>query len=104
MYILNITLNIDDSIHENCLHWLKGALPSLLSGNKANSHFNIVQIMSEAVENGNTYSLQFHFANLEEVPLFEEAYNTAIASGLYSNFQDKVVEFRTVLKKVNWNL
>ena len=104
MYILNITLNIDDTIHSSCLKWLKSALPAFLAENEMSQEFTMLQVMSEAIQNGSTYTLQFHLPNLEKVPYFEEAYNKTIASGLYSNFQDKVIDFRSTLKKVNWEL
>ena len=104
MYILNITLNIDDSVHSSCLEWLKSALPSFLVENGLSNDFSILQVMSEETQNGSTYSLQFHLSNLEKFPLFEEAYNNVIATGLYTNFQDKVLDFRSTLKRVNWEL
>lgn len=102
MYILNITINIDDSVHSSCLEWIKSVLPSFLAETKISHDFAMLHVMSEAIQNGSTYTLQFHLSSTEKIALFEKLYNQKIAAGLYLNFPDKCIEFRTTLKQVEW--
>ena len=100
MYIYNVTLNIDESIHEEWLDWIKEHIPQVLG----TGHFleaKLTRVLVEEEMGGTTYSIQYTAPNRETL----EKYYTENAALLRQEgqklFRDKFVAFRTELELVN---
>jgi len=64
MYIYNVTVNIDNSAHDEWLQWMKEThIPEVMSTGMFLSN-RILQVMVEE-ESGTTYSIQYEVKDLE---------------------------------------
>lgn len=104
MYILNITMNMENDVHEKCLEWLKPNIQKLLIDNGLISNFKVLKIMDEELHGGSTFTMQFQLPDMESISPFEEKYDLNIANYLYQNYKGQFVEFRTILKQVDWEM
>ena len=101
MYIYNVTTNVDESISEKWLNWMKQKhIPAMLETGKF-SNAKMCQVMVEEEMGGLTYAVQYATDSLETL----EAYYIEDAPKLREEtlklFADKVLAFRTELKVIN---
>ena len=100
MYIYNVTINIDESVHDEWYRWMREKhIPDMLSTEKF-SKAKMSQLMIKEEMGGITYSVQYTTDSLETL---QEYYNENAATlqeeGLRL-FKDKFVAFRTELKVI----
>lgn len=98
MIIYNVTVNVDDSIHEQWLSWMtKKHIPEVLATGKF-IKANLVKVLIVEEMGGTTYSVQYYTENKE---ILEKYYNED-ASRLREEgaklFGDKMLAFRTELE------
>lgn len=101
MYIYNITINIDESVHDEWLTWMQTKhIPDMLATGKfINAKMSKVLIKEEM--GGITYSIQYTTDSLETLQLYyKEDASSLRAEGL-ALFKDKFVAFRTELEIIN---
>ncbi|MBF99092.1 MAG: hypothetical protein CMI36_08865 [Owenweeksia sp.] len=97
MYIYNVTVNIDNSAHDEWLQWMKEThIPEVMSTGIFLSN-RILQVMVEE-ESGTTYSIQYEVKDLETLRLYQEMYAPKLQQDHIEKFKDKFVAFRTILK------
>lgn len=100
MYIYNVTINIDPSIHEVWIKWMKNEhIPEMLATGKF-SEALMTQVQVEEEMGGITYSIQYRTDSKETL----EKYYQEDADRLRSKnkpFEGKFVAFRTELKVVH---
>ncbi len=100
MYIYNVTINIDESVHVEWYKWMREKhIPDMLSTGKF-SKAQMCQVMIKEEMGGITYSVQYTTDSIETL---QEYYNENAAllqeEGLRI-FKDKFVAFRTELKVI----
>jgi hypothetical protein len=97
MYIYNVTVNIEDSVHDQWKTWmLETHIPEVLNtGMFMSSRFCQVMIDEES---GTTYSIQYVVKDLETYQLYQEMYAPALQKEHTDKFGGKFVAFRTMLK------
>ena len=97
MFIYNVTLNIDDEIHDDWLSWMKEThIPDVMStgmflGNK------IMQVMSDDPE-GTTYSVQYEVRDMDTLKLYQEVYAPKLQQEHMDRYSGHFVAFRTILR------
>ncbi len=101
MIIYNITVNIDDSVHQEWLEWMKtDHIPKVLSTGKFEKA-TLSQVLVEEDMGGQTYSIQYRSYSREAL----EAYYKEDADGLrqegIAKFADKMLAVRTELKIID---
>ena len=100
MYIYNVTLSIDKSIHDEWLKWIHNHIPEVLATGKFISA-KLTQVLIEEEMDGVTYSVQYTAKSREDLDsYYKEDANRLQADGM-RRFADKVLAFRTELKIVN---
>jgi len=98
MIIYNVTINIDDSIHEQWLSWMqeKHIKDVLATGKFIKAKF--IKVLVEEPTNGTTYCVQYFAENKNNL----EDYYLENAQRLREEgskmFGDKMLAFRTELK------
>ncbi len=100
MYIYSVTINIDESVHDEWFKWMREKhIPDMLSTGKF-SKAKMSQVMVKEEMGGITYSIQYTTDSIETL---KEYYNEDAATlqeeGLRL-FNDKFVAFRTELKVI----
>tara|TARA_R110002049_G_scaffold31393_2_gene106363 strand:- start:7498 stop:7806 length:309 start_codon:yes stop_codon:yes gene_type:complete len=100
MYIYNVTINIDPSVHDSWLNWMKNDhIPAMIATGKfSNALMTRVQIEEEM--GGITYSIQYRTDSKETL----EKYYSEDAETLRAQskpFEGKFVAFRTELDVIS---
>jgi hypothetical protein len=97
MYIYNVTINIENSIHDTWLEWMKAEhIPAMLDTRKFTKAL-MTKVQIEEEMGGTTYSVQYHTdskATLEKY--YKEDADKLRAQG--KAFEGKFVAFRTELE------
>jgi len=100
MYIYNVTINIENSVHESWVHWMKTEhIPAMLATGKF-SNALMTRVQVEEDMGGITYSVQYRTDSKETL----EKYYTEDADTLRAQskpFEGKFVAFRTELEIVS---
>lgn len=100
MYIYNVTLSIDESIHEEWLKWIHNHIPEVLATGKFISA-KLTQVLVDEDMGGVTYSIQYTAKTREDLDLYYKEDADRLRTGGMLKFADKMLAFRTELKIVN---
>lgn len=99
MILYNVTVSIDDSVHDEWLEWMKSEhIPKVLAtglftGNK------IFKIKSGEDE-GNTYSIQYFLNSMEDYEKYQKEFAPKLQSEHSEKYKDRFVAFRTIMETV----
>lgn len=104
MYLLSITINIEDDLRDEWMSWVNAKINAILADKNLVHDFRILRIMKEEPGQGSTYSFQYHLNDLMRVKLFEQRYNQEVAAEMFRFYKEKFVEFRTMLEVVDWKM
>lgn len=100
MYIYNVTINVEESIHEQWLSWMKDHhIPDMLATQKFTKAL-MTRVMLEEEMGGITYSVQYTTESMEMLKRYyqEDAPRLRAQS---KPFEGKFVAFRTELEVVS---
>lgn len=97
MYIYNVTLNIEESIHDDWLKWMKEVhIPDVLAtGLFIDNRFCQVMVQEEQ---GITYSIQYKVKDLASLELYQKEHAPRLQAEHSERYRDKFVAFRTILR------
>ena len=100
MILYNITINIDNEVHDEWMKWMKDTyIPHVLETKLFVDH-KIFQLFNEEPNGGTTYAFQFFLKNREDYEIYQKEFDAALQSSLNSKFRGKFVDFKTLLKLV----
>lgn len=100
MIIYNVTLNIENSIHDEWLEWIKQHIPKVLAtGLFLKATFTKV-LVEESIE-GLTYSIQYLAHSKEALESYHKQYAADIQAEGLQKFGDKMLAFRTELEWID---
>jgi len=101
MYIYNVTTNVDESIHDEWLNWMKTKhIPAMLATGKF-SVAKMSQVMIDEEMGGTTYAVQYTTESLEILQQYYKEDAEKLRDEAIRLFRDKIVAFRTELKVIN---
>jgi hypothetical protein len=101
MIIYNITINIDDSVHDEWLEWMKTShIPDVMRTGMFKES-RLLRILGDESSGGRTYSVQYTCENLEKYHQYEDIYAPALRGEYNNKYKDKFVAFRTLLETVD---
>ena len=100
MYIYNVTLSIDESIHNEWLQWIQQHIPEVLATGKFISA-KLTQVLVEEEMGGVTYSVQYRAKSREDLDAYYQQDADRLRTDGMRRFADKMLAFRTELKIVN---
>ncbi len=99
MYIYNVTINIDDKLHNEWLNWMEDHIQDVLNTGKFISA-KLTEVLVEEDMGGRTYSVQYTvntYKDLEDY--YKEDADKLRLEGI-KKFGDKMLAFRTELKLI----
>ena len=100
MYLYNVTVNLEDDIHEDWLQWMKSKhIPDVMATGCFVAN-RMLKVLSEIENNGSTYSVQYYFNRMEEYVRYQDKYAPALQADFKDRYKDKYVVFRTLLEIV----
>lgn len=100
MIIYNVTSNIDASIHEKWLLWIKEHIPHVL----ATGHFTeakLTKVLVEEQGGAATYSVQYRAKSREALETYYKDNADKLREDAIKMFGDKVLAFRTELEVID---
>ena len=100
MYIYNVTINIDISIREEWLNWMKSHIPKVLATGKF-TEAKLTRVMVEEELGGATYSVQYRAKSREDLDNYYMHDAEKLRNDGQSKFADKMSAFRTELEIID---
>ena len=96
MYIYNVTINVEESVHEEWLDWMKKEhIPDMLNTGKCRNA-DLIRVNVQEPTGGITYAVHYKAESKKELEDYYENYAQLLRND-GSKFKDKVVVFRTEL-------
>lgn len=100
MIIYNVTLNIDESIHEEWLSWIKEHIPQVLATGKFKKA-KLTKVLVEEELGGVTYSVQYTAFSRESLDAYYREDAERLRQEGLKLFADKMLAFRTELEIID---
>ncbi len=100
MYTYNVTVNVDDSIHAEWLHWMRNThMPEVLAtGMFLDAVLHEVMIDEDG---GRTYAAQYRFASPEDLQLYQQVHAPGLQEKSAAKFGQNALAFRTILRTID---
>lgn len=98
MYIYNVTINIDESIHQPWLKWIDKHIQDVLATGRFISA-KLSQVLIEEEMGGTTYSVQYTAKTRQDLDDYYK-YDADTLRKDSATFNGKFVAFRTELKVI----
>lgn len=99
MYIYNVTINIDGSVHEEWLSWIQDHIQDVLATGSFVAA-KLTQVLVEEEMGGVTYSVQYTANSREDLNEYYTTYAPKLRNESMHRFVDKMISFRTELKVI----
>jgi len=100
MIIYNVTSNIDESIHQKWLEWVKNHIPQVLSTGYF-TEAKLTRVLVKEDLGGVTYSVQYRAKSREALELYYKNDADRLRQDVLKNFGDRVLSFRTELEIID---
>jgi len=101
MILYNVTVNIDHSVHDEWLNWMKEVhIPDVMrTGIFIDSR--LLKVLGDEDSGGTTYSVQYTCNSMEDFKRYESEFAPALRREHNDKFRDKFVSFRTLLEIID---
>ena len=100
MIIYNVTINIDDSMHDEWLVWIKEHIPQVLATGKFDKA-TLTKILVDEEMGGQSYSVQYRSYSREALDSYYREDAERLRLDGMKKFADKMLAFRTELQIVD---
>jgi len=100
MIIYNVTVNIDQSVHDEWLTWIKNHIPQVLATGKFDKA-TLTKVLVEEDMGGVTYSIQYRSHSREALDAYYKEDAEKLRNDGLKKFADKVLAFRTELQIID---
>lgn len=100
MIIYNVTVSIDESIHNEWLIWIKEHIPQVLGTGKFEKA-TLTRVLVEEELGGHTYSIQYRSYSREALDAYYKEDADKLRTDGLNKFADKMLAFRTELQIVD---
>ncbi len=100
MIIYNVTVSIDESIHNDWLIWIKEHIPQVLGTGKFEKA-TLTKVLVEEELGGHTYSIQYRSYSREALDAYYKEDADKLRTDGLTKFADKMLAFRTELQIVD---
>jgi hypothetical protein len=99
MILYNVTINIEDSVHDEWLEWMKNVhIPEVMATGLFTMN-NMYKVMAGDPD-GTTYSVQYLCASMDDYEKYQNEFASALQKKTNDKYAGKFVAFRTLLEKV----
>lgn len=96
MYIYNVTVTLEESIHQEWLKWMKEShIPEVMKTGFFTEN-KICKVMSEELET--TYAIQYTFRTMDDMHTYQKEHAPRLQKEHSDKFKDKFAAFRTILE------
>ncbi len=101
MIIYNVTINIDHSVHDEWLKWMKEVhVPDVMrTGLFVESR--MLKVLGDEDSGGVTYSVQYTCHSMDDFKKYEANFAPALRDETNKKYKNKFVAFRTLLEIID---
>jgi hypothetical protein len=100
MIIYNVTINIDNSVAEEWLAWMKSThIPEVMATGYFLSN-QIARLLLEEDNGGTTYAVQYTCNSLEDLEEYQRDHAPELQAKVLKRYPEKFVAFRSLLEIV----
>lgn len=100
MIIYNVTVNVDQSINDEWLTWIKEHIPQVLATGKF-KEAKLTKVLVEEELGGTTYSIQYRAHSREALDAYYAEDADRLRADGRKRFADKSLAFRTELEVID---
>ena len=100
MIIYNVTVNVEDSIHDEWLTWIKEHIPQVLGTGKF-KEAKLSRVLVDEPMGGFTYSIQYRAHSKEALKAYYDNDAEKLRSESSKKFGEKALSFRTELEVID---
>ena len=99
MIIYNVTVNIDEAVHQEWLKWMKEKhIPDVM--NTGCFLENKICRLLNVEDEGSTYSIQYTCNSMDDYEEYQQNHAPGLQKEHAEKYKDKFVAFRTLLEVV----
>mgnify|MGYP006099578995 FL=1 len=99
MYIYNVTINIDETVHKEWLTWMETHIIDVLNTGKFTTA-KLTEVLVDEEMGGKTYSIQYSANNKKDLAAYYKEDADRLQMQSLKKFGDKMLAFRTELKLI----
>jgi len=99
MYIYNVTVTIDESIHKEWRSWIEVHIQEVLATNKF-TKAKLTKILAASQMESISYSIQYTAQSKEKLDEYYKVEAPKLRENSLNKFSDKMHSFRTELKVI----
>jgi len=97
--LYNITVAVDDAIHDEWLEWMtQEHIPEVMATNKF-MRWKMYKVLLDK-EDGVTYSIQYFAENMADLQLYQALHANDLQARQQEKFSDQALAFSTILEEV----
>ena len=101
MIIYNVTINVEDSVGESWLDYMKNEhIPDVMKTNCFVDYKFSKILTRHDGETGTTYAVQYRCDSMAKLEEYQEKFAPALQKDHTEKYRDKFVAFRTLLEEV----
>jgi hypothetical protein len=100
MYIYNVTINVENNIHDEWISWIENHIHDVLATGKF-TVAKLTQVLVEEDFSTKTYSIQYMAKTREDLESYYADNADKLRQAGLKKFGDKVLTFRTELRLIN---
>lgn len=98
MIIYNVTVNIEDSVHDEWLSWMRAIhIPEVLATGIFSAN-RMLRVLGHEETGGTTYSIQYTCASMEDFQRYEREFAEKLRDDALRRYPNKFVAYRTLLE------
>ncbi len=99
MIIYNVTVNINDEVHDDWLKWMKEQhIPEVMKTGCFTRNRLLKILVQEEI--GTSYSIQYSCNTMEDFNRYQKDFAAKLQQDHSQRFKEKFVAFRTLLEEV----
>lgn len=99
MIVYSVTVNIDNSIQEDWLAWMKNKhIPDVMATGYFSEYRMLKVISRQADEEGMSYNIQYTCASMTDLHEYQVKKSPALQKEHSDRYEGKFVAFRTLLE------
>lgn len=100
MVLYNVTMNVDTSIEQEWLKWMKEAHVKDVLATGLFTASKIFKLLGQE-QQGSTYAFQYFANSIEDIETYQQSFGPKLQMDVVNRYGDAVMSFRTLLESVD---
>lgn len=102
MIIYNVTVNIEDEIHDDWIAWMKEVhIPDVMNTGFFIENKICKVLSTDPEETGHTYAIQYICSNMTDLEEYQQKHAPYLQKEHSTRYEGKFVAFRTLLEVIH---